>query len=155
MPVRPQVCHNQGQWRYYTVYTRLAIVNGCLLRWFNSGEWARCADWGHGSNGPLSLTGCARSKAVYNFPDAKQPPLLHTPSKKSLSCSAQTIRRRTKLTTPRPVAIAPAMCPPGTSPASTHPGPGGNLVSTFTCSNLPFLSPYHLPLSYSLPNFSR
>ncbi|KAK0645475.1 hypothetical protein B0T16DRAFT_140303 [Cercophora newfieldiana] len=30
---------------------------------------------------------------------------------------------------PRPVAIAPAMYPQGTSPASTHPGPGGNLVS--------------------------
>ncbi|KAK0636839.1 hypothetical protein B0T17DRAFT_471225, partial [Bombardia bombarda] len=33
---------------------------------------------------------------------------------------------------PRPVTIAPAMCPPGTSPASTHPGPGGNLP---TCQN--------------------
>ncbi|VBB74056.1 Putative GATA type zinc finger protein [Podospora comata] len=32
---------------------------------------------------------------------------------------------------PRPVAIAPAM-PPRTSPASTHPGPGGNLP---TCQN--------------------
>lgn len=40
---------------------------------------------------------------------------------------------------PRPVAIAPAM-PPRTSPASTHPGPGGNLVrsdSHFVCSSTP------------------
>ncbi|KAL2137256.1 hypothetical protein VTI74DRAFT_6467 [Chaetomium olivicolor] len=33
---------------------------------------------------------------------------------------------------PRPVAIAPAMYPSGTSPASTAPGPGGNLP---TCQN--------------------
>ncbi|KAK3319252.1 hypothetical protein B0H66DRAFT_263901 [Apodospora peruviana] len=33
---------------------------------------------------------------------------------------------------PRPVTIAPAIHPPGTSPASTHPGPNGNLP---TCQN--------------------
>jgi len=43
------------------------------------------------------------------------------------------------LTSRRPVAIAPAMYPSGTSPASTHPGPGGNLVSAYILFSLFFL----------------
>ncbi|KAK0714814.1 hypothetical protein B0H67DRAFT_222770 [Lasiosphaeris hirsuta] len=36
---------------------------------------------------------------------------------------------------PRPLAIAPAMYPAGTSPASTHPNPGGSNGATPTCQN--------------------
>lgn len=45
------------------------------------------------------------------------------------------------LTLSRAVAIAPAMYQAGTSPASTHPTPGGNLVSFGLISSLEILVP--------------
>ena len=57
--------------------------------------------------------------------------------------------RRTVTDPGRPVAIAPAMYPPGTSPASTYPGPGGNLVSkTVLCRT-------HICIPMTLPSASR
>jgi hypothetical protein len=58
----------------------------------------------------------------------------------------------------RPVAIAPAMYPQGTSPASTHPGPGGNLVSSIPLPPFRLLSfatfplpPSHIPTVVTSP----
>ncbi|KAK3353656.1 hypothetical protein B0T25DRAFT_219138 [Lasiosphaeria hispida] len=63
------------------------------------------------------------------------------PSFSSLSTGTQA----TSSPQPRPVAIAPAMYPPGTSPASTHPNPGGSNGATVSL-------PVHI-LRFRIPHF--